>query len=103
MTRSAARTPAACEIRFWCVMSIPISPPGSIMYITMKIAMIAISVPIIMICNTPRNSVCIARNIPPIAACENSSASADRTIEEVVKTTTPNQMAATPKRPTKIG
>ena len=71
------------------------------MYITMKMAMIAISVAIIMICKTPRNSACMARNMAPIAACENSSASAERTIEEVRKTTTANQIAASPKKPVK--
>jgi hypothetical protein len=43
----------------------------------------------------------MARNIPPIAAMENRSAKADRTIEEVLKTTTPNQIAANPKKPVK--
>ena len=74
-------TPATTERRFWWVMSICPRPPGSIMYMTMKIAMIAISVAIIMIWSIPRNSACIARNIPPMAACENSRASAERTIE----------------------
>jgi hypothetical protein len=43
----------------------------------------------------------MARNIPPIAACENRSARAERTIEDVRKTTTANQIAAIPKNPVK--
>ena len=72
------------------------------MNITMKIAITLISVAIIMICKTPRNSACITRNMAPIAVCENSNASAERTIEWVRNTTIPNQIAATPKNTRKI-
>ncbi len=72
------------------------------MNITMKIAITLISVAIIMICNTPRNSACMTRNIAPIAVCENSRANAERTIEWVRKTTTPNHIAAPPKNARKI-
>ena len=102
---SAARRPmppAQSDRRLWWVMSISPRPPGSIMNITMKIAMTLISVAIIMICNTPRNSACITRNRAPTAVCENSSASAERTIEWVRKTTMPNQTAAAPKKTRKI-
>ena len=63
--------------------------------------MMLISVAIIMICSTPRNSVCIARNMQPTAVCENSSASAERTMDDVRNTTTPKPIAASPKTATK--
>ena len=70
------------------------------MNMTMKMAMTAISVAIIMSCSTPRNSVSSARKSAPRLAMLPSSDSAERTMEDVRNTPAPKPRASTPNTTT---